>query len=103
VERRRRRRQRKRLGGEKNEGWSVGNDGERRWPFYSGRGRARRALKGETVGGGGGIKGVRLNTVNHDYGPRKGRMAGGVEPLGIAALLTVTPQNSKFWNVTKNH
>jgi hypothetical protein len=44
----------------------VGNDGERRGPFIvAERGHAG-ARNGETSGGGGGIKGARLNTVNHD-------------------------------------
>jgi hypothetical protein len=67
-----RRRRHKCLGREENEGGSVDNNGERRGPFYRGRGRACRVRKGETAGGGGGIKGAQLNTVIHDYGPGKG-------------------------------
>jgi hypothetical protein len=61
------RRQRcKRLGGEENERGVWGMTGRGGGPFIVAGGGHAKARKGEMAGGGGGIKGARLNAVNHD-------------------------------------
>jgi hypothetical protein len=50
--------------------WVTTGRGE--GPFIVAGGGHARVRKGETAGGGGGIKGAQLNAVIHDYGPGKG-------------------------------
>jgi hypothetical protein len=61
-----RRRRCKCLGGEENEGGVWGTTGRGGGPFIVAERGHVGARNGETAGGGGGIKGARLNTVNRD-------------------------------------